>query len=227
MVGRYELVAVDKNRNGKIIPSKNGKKLTLQEADIFTSLFNNKTELAYYLYQKGYIEYEPENFYLLYHANKKIRYIEVLYKCDERIIPLARSSREINKINPYNSVFGSLVSYLLRKVNTELIEFAYNNKYINKYVYEKLIEYKHNPCNHTIQNIEKELAKEYLQIRKLYTVIKLYSNKKINNKQRRKIIGSTNDPYLEYLIDLANAGSESAYEEIKQMDLEKTLNLKM
>ena len=45
MVGRYELVAVDKNKKGKIIASKNNKKLTLQEADIFTSkktIFNYK-----------------------------------------------------------------------------------------------------------------------------------------------------------------------------------------
>ena len=59
MVGRYELVAVDKNKKGKIIASKNNKKLTLQEADIFTSLFQDKNELAYYLYSKGYIDETP------------------------------------------------------------------------------------------------------------------------------------------------------------------------
>ena len=109
MVGRYELVAVDKNKKGKIIASKNNKKLTLQEADIFTSLFQDKNELAYYLCSKGYIDETPEMFVLLYHTNKKSRYLNCLYKENNDIIKIAKASKENNKVNIYNS----LVNYYL------------------------------------------------------------------------------------------------------------------
>lgn len=233
MVGRYELVAVDKNKNGKIIVSKDNKKLTLQEADIFTSLFNDKNELAYYLYSKGYINEKPEMFVLLYHINKKCCFLNCLYKEDNDIITLAKSSKENNKINTYNSIFGKILSYLIRNVNSDFIEFAYNYKYINKYVYDKLIEYRYNRSNGIVKSIERELSKEYLQIRKLYSIIKIYNNLdkkdkvKIAEYNTRKVTGESNDPYIEYLIGKANMGYENAYEELKQMDLEKILSLKM
>ena len=134
MVGRYELVAVDKNKKGKIIASKNNKKLTLQEADIFTSLFQDKNELAYYLCSKGYIDETPEMFVLLYHTNKKSRYLNCLYKENNDIIKIAKASKENNKVNIYNSLFGKLLSYLIRNADNEFIEYAYHYKYINKYV---------------------------------------------------------------------------------------------
>lgn len=227
MVGRYELVAVDKNKKGKIIVSKNNKKLTLQEADIFTSLFQDKNELAYYLCSKGYIDETPEMFVLLYHTNKKSRYLNCLYKENNDIIKIAKASKENNKVNIYNSLFGKLLSYLIRNADSEFIEYAYHYKYINKYVYDKLLEYRYNKSNSIINAIERELSKEYLQVRKLYSIIKLYNNKKVDNSLRRKIVGESNDPYIDYLVEKANMGSESAYEELKQMDLEKILSLKM
>ena len=188
MVGRYELVAVDKNKKGKIIASKNNKKLTLQEADIFTSLFQDKNELAYYLCSKGYIDETPEMFVLLYHTNKKSRYLNCLYKENNDIIKIAKASKENNKVNIYNSLFGKLLSYLIRNADNEFIEYAYHYKYINKYVYDKLLEYRYNKSNSIIKAIERELSKEYLQVRKLYSIIKLYNNKKVDNSLRRKIV---------------------------------------
>lgn len=223
MTGRYELVAVNYSKKGQIIQSKNNKKLTLQDADIFTSLFNNKDELTYYLRNKGYIDFEPKMYVLLYKANKKLRYLDCLYKEDEPIITLARSSKKDNKINTFNSTFGYSLSFLIRNADTNFIEYAYNYKYINKYVYDKLIEYRHNKSNLIVKSIERELSKEYLQIRKLYSIIKLYKNSKMN----KKVTGESEDPYIQYLIEEANKGNENAFDELKQMDLEKTLGLKM
>lgn len=223
MNGRYELVAVDYNKRGQIIQSKNKKKLTLQDADIFTSLFNNKEELTYYLRKKEYINYNPKMYVLLYKANKKLRYLDCLYKEDEEIIKLARSSKKDNKINTYNRTFGYLLSFLIRNADTNFVEYAYHYKYINKYVFDKLIEYRHNKSNLLVKSIERELSKEYLQTRKLYSIVKIYKN----NKMNKKVTGESEDPYIQYLIDEANKGNENAFEELKQMDLEKTLGLKM
>ena len=209
MVGRYELVAVDKSGIGKIIISKNKKKLTLQSADIFTGLFNNKDELAFYLYQKGYIDYNPSKFVLLYKVNKTSKFLDCLYKEDSEIIKLAKSSRENNKINTYSNVFCYLFSYLIKNADTEFIEYAYNHKYINKYVFDKLIEYRDSVKNRSntniiIKSIEKELSKEYLQVRKLYSIIKIYRNRKmvdITINVKRTVVGESDDPYIDYLIN--------------------------
>ena len=235
MVGRYELVAVDKNGIGKVIVSKNKKKLTLQNADIFTGLFNNKDELAFYLYQKGYIDYNPSKFVLLYKVNKTSKFLDCLYKEDSEIIKLAKSSRENNKINTYSNVFCYLFSYLIKNADTEFIEYAYNHKYINKYVFDKLIEYRDSVKNRSntniiIKYIEKELSKEYLQVRKLYSIIKIYRNRKmvdITINVKRTVVGESDDPYIDYLINQVKNGNEDAYEELKGMDIEKTLSLKM
>ena len=235
MVGRYELVAVDKSGIGKIIISKNKKKLTLQSADIFTGLFNNKDELAFYLYQKGYIDYNPSKFVLLYKVNKTSKFLDCLYSDDKEIIKLAKSSRENNKINTYSTVFGYLFSYLIKNADTEFIEYAYNHKYINKYVFDKLIEYRDSVKNRSntniiIKSIEKELSKEYLQVRKLYSIIKIYRNRKmvdITINVKRTVVGESDDPYIDYLINQVKNGNEDAYEELKGMDIEKTLSLKM
>ena len=65
-----------------------------------------------------------------------------------------------------------------------------------------------------------------MQIRKLYIVINIYKRKKnIKEIKSKKVIGESNDPYIEYLITKANLGDSNAYEELKNMDLEKTLNL--
>ena len=235
MVGRYELVAVDKNGRGKVVVSKNKKKLTLQSADIFTGLFNNKDELAFYLYQKGYIDYNPSKFVLLYKVNRGSKFLDCLYKEDSEIIKLAKSYRESNKINTYSTVFGYLFSYLIKNADTEFIEYAYNHKYINKYVFDKLIEYRDSVKNRSntniiIKSIEKELSKEYLQVRKLYSIIKIYRNRKmvdITINVKRTVVGESDDPYIDYLINQVKNGNEDAYEELKGMDLEKTLSLKM
>ena len=80
--------------------------------------------------------------------------------------------------------------------------------------------------NRIVYQIKRELLKEYLQIRKLYTFIG--RNKKENNiKLNVKVIGSTDDSYINYLIESANNGNFESYEELKNMDLEKTLNLRM
>lgn len=246
MVGRYELVAVGKNGKGNIITSKNEKKLTLQEADIFTSLFNDKNELSYYLYSKGYITETPEMFVLLYHVNKKCCYLKCLYKEDNEFIKIAKGSKGNNKVDTNNSLFCTLLSFLIKNADNDFVEYAYDHKYINKYIYDKLIEYKYNKSNYIIKAIAKELSKEYLQVRKLYSIMKIYNNvnKSIceetinkNNEQhiinvedkvlRRKIVGESSNPYIEYLIEKANMGCENAYEELKGMDLEKILSLKM
>ena len=236
MVGRYELVAVDKNGRGKVVVSKNKKKLTLQSADIFTGLFNNKDDLGFYLYQKGYIDYNPSKFVLLYKVNKTSKFLDCLYSDDKEIIKLAKSSRENNKINTYSTVFGYLFSYLIKNADTEFIEYAYYHKYINKYIYDKILEYRDsiknrsNNANIIVRSIERELAKEYLQVRKLYSIIKIYRNRKmvdITINVKRTVVGESDDPYINYLICQVKNGNEDAYEELKGMDLEKTLSLKM
>ena len=49
MVARYELVAVDEHKNGHLIVSKKGPKLTLQEIDLFTTLFETPASFATYM----------------------------------------------------------------------------------------------------------------------------------------------------------------------------------
>lgn len=222
MTGRYELVALNNQNQGKIIVSKNEKKLTLQEADLFTGLFNNKEELSHYLTSKGYLDFIPKKFVLLYVYNKKNKYLDCLYKEDEKILQLARESKE-GKIKTSNVYFNYLVLYLLKNANYDLIEFMYDFKYINKYLYDKLCEYKETKSQSIVQSIKRELSKEYSQIRKIYTLEK--QNK--TNQKRKKVAGTSDDPYIEYLIEKANQNNEEAYEELKQMDLEKTLNIKL
>jgi len=52
----------------------------------------------------------------------------------------------------------------------------------------------------------------------------IYKEKNVSN-DIRKVKGESDDPYIEYLIEKANIGDIDAYEELKNMDLEKTLNL--
>lgn len=223
MAGRYELVAVDYCNKGKVIQSKNGGKLSLAEADIFTGLFNNKEELNYYLFKKEYIDFNVKKFVLLYYVNKKSRYFDCLYKEDRDLISLAHLFKKNKKVSTNNSLLNYLVSYLVKNNNDDFIEYAYSHKYINKYLYEKLLEYRYGNNKLIIKNIINELSKEYLQIRKIYELKKNY-NKNIVDK---KVIGSSDDPYIQYLIDKANNNDENAYEELRLLDLEKTMNLKM
>ncbi len=222
-MGRYELVCFDKNLNIKIIKSKTGKKMTILEADKFTTLFTDSADLTNYLYKRGYLKDKEILYYALaYKYNKSNRYFDCLYKNDRKLI-------EINNIN--NSLFNKLVMYLLTNVNTLLPEYAHNHSYINDYIYNKLLEYRVlkkvgsvNELNKIHRDIIKELAKEYLQIRKLYMLEHIYKEKNVSN-DIRKVKGESDDPYIEYLIEKANIGDIDAYEELKNMDLEKTLNL--
>ena len=124
---------------------------------------------------------------------------------------------------------------MIKNADTEFIEYAYNHKYINKYVFDKLIEYRDSVKNRSntniiIKSIEKELSKEYLQVRKLYSIIKIYRNRKmvdITINVKRTVVGESDDPYIDYLINQVKNGNEDAYEELKGMDIEKTLSLKM
>lgn len=224
-MGRYELVGFNEHLKGKIIKTKTGNKLTILEADKFTTLFNNSADLTNYLYKKGYLnDLKIVDYALLYKYNKSNRYIECLYSQDRKLV-------EIN--NPNNIYFKQLITYLLNNVNTTLPELAHNHFYINDYIYNKLLEYRIllrvgsvKELNKIFRDIEKELSKEYLQIRKLYIVINMYKRKKnIKEIKSKKVIGESNDPYIEYLITKANLGDSNAYEELKNMDLEKTLNL--
>ena len=53
MIARYELVAIDAYNNGKVIETKTGTKLTLQEIDLFTTKFSSPEHITYYLQKKG------------------------------------------------------------------------------------------------------------------------------------------------------------------------------
>lgn len=222
MLGRYELVGINYNNQGTIIPTKNGKKLTLKEADLFTSLFENKDELYYYLNQKGLINFVPQKFVLIYKCYRQTKYIECIYKDNKELVNMINPTNT-NKINSNNYYFKYMVTFLTKYMDNELIEYAYEKKYINQYIYEKLIEYKKTRKEFILNKIKQELSKEYLQVRKLYTIIQLY---KTNNFEK-KVTGTSVDPYIEYLIQKANNNDENAYEELKQMDLEKTHKLKM
>ena len=64
----------------------------------------------------------------------------------------------------------------------------------------------------------------------MYSIIKIYRNRKmvdITINVKRAVVGESDDPYIDYLINQVKNGNEDAYEELKGMDLEKTLSLKM
>ncbi len=219
-MGRYELVGYDRNLKETIIKTKTKKKLTILEADKFTTLFQDTNDLTYYLYNKGYLNDLLISHYLLqYKYNKTNKYFDVLYNKDKEIIKAT---------NKNNKLFKYLIINLLKNISSNIPEMAHNNSYINDYIYNKIEEYRIlskvgslNETKKIVNDIERELLKEYLQIRKLYIFTNLY---KENNKQI-KIIGESTDPYIQYLIEKANRGDRKAYEELKDMDLEKTLNL--
>lgn len=227
-MGRYELVGFDENKKGKVIKTKNSKKLTILEADEFTTLFNNSHELSYYLYKKDYLDdFIPLEYCLLYKHNKMNRFIECLYSDSREIVLLGQN------LNGMSKDFVYLLSYLIKNINTMFPEYAHESKYINDYIYNKILEYRalykkenFKELNRIIYQIKRELLKEYLQIRKLYTFIRK-NKKETNIKLSVKVIGSTDDSFINYLIESANNGNFESYEELKNMDLEKTLNLRM
>lgn len=176
MVARYELVAVDEHKNGHLIVSKKGPKLTLQEIDLFTTLFKSSEEMTLYLDRKNYLNgIKPVKYVALYTANKAKRYVDCCYKEDQDIISLAISSKETNKVNIYNSASIKLINTLLYS-DGEMLDFLYENKYINDHIYQKMLEYKasYTGAQRLQLQIERELTKEYLQIRKLYSGIKAF-----------------------------------------------------
>ena len=112
-MGRYELVGFDENKKGKVIKTKNSKKLTILEADEFTTLFNNSHELSYYLYKKDYLDdFIPLEYCLLYKHNKMNRFIECLYSDSREIVLLGQN------LNGMSKDFVYLLSYLIKNINT-------------------------------------------------------------------------------------------------------------
>lgn len=246
MVARYELVAIDAYNNGKVLDTKTGSKLTLQQLDLFTTTFTSPEHLTFYLKEKGYLQdFEPINYAAVYKANKTDRYLNCFYKNDTDIINLAKSSSSNNKVNEYCGVYRKIINEFFQiiksKKRKEFLDHILINKYINEYVYNKIIDYlvkfKNNAPYKVLLMIERqitrELTKEYLQVRKLYEAIKTFKMYKVKleveqkNNKRKIIKGEYNEPYIEYLITRANKGDDNAHEELMAMELEKTKELNL
>jgi len=246
MVARYELVAIDAYNNGKVLDTKTGTKLTLQQLDLFTTTFSSPEHLTFYLKEKGYLDdFNPINYVAVYKVNKTNRYLNCYYKNDTDIIKLAKSSSDNNKVNEYNGIYRKIINEFFQiiksKKRKEFLEYILINRYINEYVYNKIIDYlvkfKNNaPYKELIKTekqITRELTKEYLQVRKLYDAIKTFKMYKAKletdyeNNKRKIIKGEYNDPYIEYLITRANNNDDNAYEELMNIELEKTKGLNL
>ena len=246
MVARYELVALDSYNNGKVLDTKTGSKLTLQQLDLFTTTFVSPEHLTFYLKSKGYLEaFNPINYVAVYKVNKTDRYLNCYYKNDTDIISLAKSSSDNNKVNEYNGVYRKIINEFFQIIKSKdmkgFLDYTLINRYINEYVYNKIIDYlvkfKNNaPYKELIKierQITRELTKEYLQVRKLYDAIKTFKMYKAKlevdhkNNKRKVINGEYSDPYVEYLIVRANNGDDNAYEELMSMELDKTKQLNL
>jgi len=246
MNARYELVGVDSQNKGKVIESKKGTKLTLQELDLFTTLFSSPQELTMYLKQKGYLDdFHPVNYVAIYKVNNTHRYVNCCYKSETDIITLAKSSKNTNKVNERCGILRNLLNTLFCSITSAnmqgFLEFALTNRYINEYIYKKMIEYKkavlhyatYNETTQLQRQITNELTKEYLQVRKLYDGLNAYKARKrridIDFGEIKKVVitGNTDEPYINYLVQRANKGDENAYEELMGMELEKTRGLKL
>lgn len=246
MVARYELVAIDSYNNGKVLDTKDGTKLTLQQLDLFTTTFSSPEHLTYYLKEKGYLDgFNPINYVAVYKVNKTDRYLNCYYKGENEIINLAKTSSDNNKVNEYSGAYRKIINEFFQiiksKKRKEFLDYALINRYINEYVYNKIIDYlvkfKNNaPYKELIKierQITRELTKEYLQVRKLYDAIKTFKMYKAKleteyeNNKRKIIKGEYNDPYVEYLIIRANNDDDNAYEELMSMELDKTKQLNL
>lgn len=246
MNARYELVALDSSNNGRVIDAKTNSKLTLQQLDLFTTKFSSPEHLTFYLKSKGYLDnFNPVNYVALYRANKEERYLNCYYKNETDIINLANSTKDSNKVNEYSGIYRKIVNDFFQIIKSKemkgFLDYVLINKYINEYIYNKIIDYiikfKNNvPYKQLLiieRQITRELTKEYLQVRKLYGAIKTFKEYKakleigqLNNK--RKIIkGEYQESYIEYLIEKANLGDKNAYEELMNMELDKTKELNL
>ena len=213
----YRLMAKNELNNKKIILE--GHRLAEIDRFIYNS-FSNEFEIA------RYFEMDNSKFYITYVYHNDPKILDLILKDNNFYFASLLRNSHANVVDTSSTSFRKFIDEFIGSTTNEQLKYLFENKYIDKYTYNNLMEMKNNNKNgfdHARDMAEwfsylKQDLKRYINFRKLYSGIIAYNNysTKIINLDD-KVQAKTSDEFVNELFN--NGGYDELYSRFDLDDL--------